>query len=131
MSPDFTDLAIVGLDDEASFKSDLAKKLFDVHLTLSATPPLEWAASFDSRWVIVLYRKKRRAWVSGDRIVIHCVPEEIEEDHLPQLKRVVAETNHEYRRYTEARALKQQQQQDHERREKENLKSLKGRLNFT
>jgi hypothetical protein len=131
MSQTFTDLAIVGLDDEASFKSDLAKNLFDVHLALSATPPREWAAHFDRRWITVLYRLKRRAWVSGNRIVIHCVPEEIEEDHLPQLKRAVAETNHEYRKYAEARASQQRQQQDHEQHTKEKLKALKGRLDFS
>src|SRR5687767_2584694 len=99
MESDFEDIRIVGLDETASYKPDPTKALYNVVLDLSAAAPSDWAQYFNQRWKSEFYMMKRRAQVSGRRLIIYCVPDELEREHLPHLKEVIEETNEAYRAY--------------------------------
>ncbi len=91
----FEDITIVGIDSQASTRVNQA--LFDVALELSESPPSEWVSHFDRLWMEEWYMMKKRVEVSGSHIIITCVPAEIETEHLPHLKAVVAGANLAYR----------------------------------
>ncbi|TDV53455.1 hypothetical protein EDF87_101543 [Pseudomonas helmanticensis] len=105
MTIEFQDIKIVPLDDEASYKSDPSSALTNIILNLSASAPYEWSTYFNDRWIQQFYMMKRNASVSGKQLEIYCVPHELQTDHIPQLKKLIAETNQAYR---ECLARKQQ-----------------------
>ena len=63
-------------------------------------------------------------------ILVDCVPEEIEQYHLRDLKEDVAKTNQNYRDYLARVARAQKQQEGAEQKEKSRLEDLKSRLEF-
>ena len=98
LSGGFTDIRIKDLDDAASGPSGQGA-LVRVVLRLSPSAPTAWANYFNDRWQQQFYMSKRHANVFGDKLEIICMPHELESDHLPELKKVIAETNDAYRRY--------------------------------
>lgn len=130
MSEDFKDIKITGMDERASNRPDPNKALFNIILNLSASAPYEWADYFNSRWQQHIYMMKRRASVSGGRLTIYCVPDELEKDHIPEINKVIAETNQRYREYLSSKKIEEQRKKKEEEAEKEALSSLKERLKF-
>ncbi len=105
MSEEFKDIRIIGMDDKASNRPDPKMALFDIVLNLSESAPYEWEDYFNSRWQQHLYMMKRTASVSGRRLTIYCVPDELEKDHIPELNKVIAETNQRYREYLASKKI--------------------------
>ncbi|MFA5924797.1 MAG: hypothetical protein WC856_26520 [Methylococcaceae bacterium] len=99
MTKEFKAINIVSLDDTASSSSDPNSTLVNIVLNLSSSAPHEWASYFNERWQSHIYMMKRRASVSGNRLNIYCVPEELQNDHLPELKTIIEETNQAYRQF--------------------------------
>lgn len=86
--------------------------------------------NFDASWKEVFYTMKRRAWISEDCLVIHCVPEEIELYHRSPLQNAVVRANNCYRadllaqqRHQAAIALQQEQ-------ESSRIAALKDQIKF-
>ena len=69
---------------------------------------------------------KRRARVAGSRLTIHCVPNELEKDHLPELRKVMEETNDRYRRHVANQAREERARAEREQAQKDEIKKLKG-----
>jgi len=131
MNPDsFTDIAIIGLDVDATKPSQAASGLRHMYLQLSVEPPSEWQQLFDQERRFPRHSMWREAWVEGRHIVVDCVPEEIERYHLRDLNEDVAKANEKYRDYLGKVARAQQQQQQAEQKEKSRLDGLKSRLKF-
>ncbi len=124
----FEDIKILGIDNEASDRSEPGSELLDVVLKLSASPPWEWADYFDARWKHELYMMKRRAYVSGASITITCVPSELESDHLSHLQAVIAETNATYRAHLTKAKTKENARRKKEAEDKAILDQLNTRL---
>ncbi len=82
---DFEDISISELDHKQSFKPDPAKLLYNIHLRLSSSPPSEWQEIFEAERRFPRHNMWRRAWVEGQHIIIHCVPDELEKYHLKDL----------------------------------------------
>lgn len=55
-----------------------------------------------------MYMMKRRASVSGDGLEIICMPDELEKNHLPELNKIIAETNAAYQSYVFAQTRQEQ-----------------------
>jgi len=110
MTIQFQEIRITGIDEQASGEGDRNSQLVNIVLTLSARAPHEWANYFNVHWEQHFYMMKRKAWVSGSRLTINCLPEELEKDHLPELRKVVAESNTAYQEHLN----KQQQSADRE-----------------
>lgn len=130
MTTEFQDIKIVSLDDEASYKSDPSSALTNIILNLSASAPYEWSSYFNERWIQQFYMMKRNASVSGKRLEIYCVPHELQTDHIPQLKKVITETNQAYREYLAQKQQVATAQAASEADERKKLASIKADLKF-
>lgn len=130
MARKFQDITITGLDDKASHKPDHSSVLYNIVLTLSAVPPYEWIDYFNGRWEQHMYMKKRNAFVSQDKLTVYCIPEELQLDHMPELKRIIKETNKSYAQYLASEKLEAQRKKKEKQVEKEALDSLKKTLKF-
>ncbi len=126
---DFEDIKIVGMDDEASYKSDPNSALYEIYLNLSSSAPYEWAEYFNTRWQQHFYMMKRRASVSGDKLNIYCVPDELE-SHINELKKVFSETNQAYKSHLSALEIDAERAKQEADKEKEKLLNIKNNISF-
>lgn len=129
MTGTFKDIKIMELDDAASGPSG-ERALMRLVLRLSHSAPAPWSEYFNQAWQQHIYMMKRRATVSGDRLAIICMPDELQSDHLPELNKVIAKTNAAYGVYAAEQSRLQQQAVDEAKRQKDELASLKGKLKF-
>lgn len=128
MTAEFEGIRITSVDADLSGGSDGNSALVDVVLTLSQSAPSDWTTYFNGRWEQHIYMMKRRARVSGSRLTIHCVPDELEKDHLPQLKKIVDETNQRYTEYLiqkERDAQRERERTEAQKAELDKLKNIK------
>ncbi|MCO8312550.1 hypothetical protein [Pseudomonas mandelii] len=130
MMTEFEDIKIVSLDDKTSYKSDPSSALMHVVLSLSASAPYEWSNYFNQRWLQQFYMMKRNASVSGKRLEIYCVPDDLKNDHIPELNKVIAETNQVYRQHLAHTQQKVATQAAAEAAEREKLALIKAGLKF-
>lgn len=125
----FQDIEIIGIDEDASTRSEGASSgLFNIELKLSCAAPSEWSQDFDRRWQQHTYTAKRRACASGARISILCMPDELEAAHVPELKKVMAETNQHYRAFASGVRAAHELRLTAESRDKTILQDLNKRL---
>jgi hypothetical protein len=127
---DFKDIQIVDLNVDATQPSGRGGALREMHLQLSDTPPAPWSEIFRNEHRFPRHSMWREAWISGNHIVVDCVPEELEGDHLPYLKQDVENANHKYRHYLTKVAHREEQQRQSEQNEDQRLRSIRGRLGF-
>jgi len=130
MAKTIVDIKIIGMDDAASSKPDHSLGLFNIVLTLSRPAPYEWADYFNSRWKQHIYMKKRDAYVANDKLTLYCLPEEIQSDHIPELNRIIKETNKSYKQFLASQKLETQLRKQEKKEEKAALSSLKNKLKF-
>lgn len=126
----FEDIKIVELDVEMTRPSEQASGMRHMFLKLSAYPSSEWANFFESERRFPRHNMWRHAWIEGNYIVVDCVPEEIKQYHLADLKTDVANSNKKYKDFlqqVEERTLAENRRQA---QEDERLKNLKDGLNF-
>ena len=70
-----------------------------VPIELSPVPPPDWMELFCQKWMAHDYEAKVEVALAGDAIFARCYPEDLEgltERHLPEIKKVIAETNREF-----------------------------------
>jgi len=72
----------------------------------------------------------RDAWIEGEYIVVHCVPDEIEKYHANDLKEDVTNSNLKYRQYLTEEAQKEAKKADRALSERNQLKELKQKIRF-
>jgi hypothetical protein len=130
MTTTFTDIKIIGMDDAASRPGDLNSAIVNVTFRLSAVTPSEWANYFNAAWQQHIYMMKRRARVFGRTLEIECVPSEIENDHLPELKKIIAETNRAYSEYADVQARQRETEAARNAATALELKDVSSRLKF-
>lgn len=94
---DFVDIEIQGVDKDRTYNPDANKALFNVYFTLSAYPPQEWAEIFEAERRFPRHTMWRKAWVEGNCIVVYCVPDEVKQYHLRDIKQDVVSSNSKYR----------------------------------
>jgi TIR domain len=95
----FEDIHIVEVNKARTYKPDEESALYNVYLKLSAVPPAEWTEIFDAEREFPRHSMWRRAWIESDYVIVHCVPEEMKQYHLRDLKQDVASSNAKYREY--------------------------------
>ena len=116
----FDDLRIVDIDKGRAYRPDPEKHLFHVYLELSAHPTQEWVQIFDAERQFPRHTMWRHAWIEGQYIVVHCVPEEVKKYHLRDLKQDVEHSNDKYRQFLQRVAAQRA------RKEAEEQKLLEG-----
>lgn len=129
MASTFTDIKIKELDDAASGPAGQGA-LMRLVLRLSESAPGPWSRYFNQAWQQHIYLMKRRASVSDDRLEIICMLDELQSKHLPELNKVIAQTNVAYGVYAAEQSRLRQQAADDAKRQKDELASLKGKLKF-
>ncbi|NJL06972.1 MAG: hypothetical protein HC900_00935 [Methylacidiphilales bacterium] len=129
MTETFTDIKIKELDTDASGPSgegDLSRVVFK----LSQMAPSFWAEHFNHLWANNFHMKHRRARVSGNMLEIICMTDEVERDHLPELKKVIFYANEEYKKHLAKLERERKSKEDLEMRQKGEISDLKSRLDF-
>jgi hypothetical protein len=126
----FEDIRIIELDDVRSYKPDPQKLLYNIYLKLSSAPPLEWQQIFEAERRFPRHTMWRRAWIEGQYIVIHCVPDELVKYHLRDLRQDVESANSMYRQYLMEVALAKAPEIRQKHEELTQLKDIKRRLNL-
>ncbi|AZO54752.1 MULTISPECIES: hypothetical protein [unclassified Mesorhizobium] len=129
MANQFTDIKIKALDDSASGPSGEGA-LMRLVLRLSQSAPAPWSQYFNKAWQQHIYMMKRRASVSGDRLEIICMPNELQADHIPELNKIITQTNAAYGAYAAEQTRLRQKTADESQRQKDDLAKLKGQLKF-
>ncbi|MDP9202386.1 MAG: toll/interleukin-1 receptor domain-containing protein [Gemmatimonadota bacterium] len=127
----FEDLRIIGLDEDRTFKPDPAKALFHMYLRLSEEPPTEWEQIFEAERRFPRHSMWRKAWIEGNHIIVHCVPDELEKYHLGDLKQDVRTANTKFREYLTELAQREAQESARDQRETNQIRDLKQRLDFS
>jgi len=126
----FEDIRILEIDDTKSYKPDPTKMLYNIYLKLSSVPPLEWQQIFEVERRFPRHTMWRKAWIDGEYIIIHCVPDEIEKYHAKDLKEDVANSNLKYRQYLMEELQKEAKKVQKEHSELNKLKELKEKIRF-
>ena len=90
----------------------------------------EWANYFNQRWKQHIYMGRARASVSGGKLQIYCVPNELEKDHIPELNKIISETNYAYRIFLATRIQQEAARKAQKDAERDQLKSIKDNLKF-
>lgn len=126
----FADILIVGLNEERCNKASPDLELYSMYLKLSDSPPVEWRKLFSERRNFPRHSMWRDARISGDHIIISCVPEELERYHLRDLKEDVDYCNGQYRKYLDTVSKKEVRELKERQAELERLKELNRRLKF-
>jgi hypothetical protein len=124
----FEDIAILEVDKSRTYRPDDTKALYNVYLRLSAYPPQEWAEIFDAERNFPRHSMWREAWLEGDYVVVYCIPEEVKQYHLADLKQDVASSNKKYREFLVAQAKKLAWDKRREEIERKNLDDALGGL---
>ncbi len=123
----FKDVKIVNLDDKSSRRIE-DSELFEMKLILSCEPPIEWVEYFDNAWKSHRYSvKRKKVYVSGNILTVKCVPNEIEH-HLPELQKIIEETNNWYKDYVYRRTIEKTKRKENRKKDEELLKDLKKKL---
>lgn len=127
----FEDIRIIGLDEDRTFKPDTGKALFHMYLRLSGEPATEWEQIFEVERRFPRHSMWRKAWVEGNHIIVHCVPDELEKYHLNDLKQDVKNANTKFRDYLTELAQSEEQERARGQRETNQIHDLKQRLDFS
>lgn len=130
MSKEFEDIRIVSMDEESSHWPNPKVAMFNIVLNLSGSAPYEWGNYFNQRWKQHIYMGKASARVLGRKLQIYCVPDELEREHIPELNKIISETNNTYRIFLTARIQQDAARKTQEDAERDQLKSIKNKLKF-
>lgn len=130
MAKEFVPIKIISLNDSASKRIESGSAIVRIVLELSESAPSEWANFFNVSWKQHIYMMKRRAEVHGRQLIIECVPEELQKDHMPELKKVINDTNEAYGRYQTQIAKTQQAEADAKASDAAKLAELKKKIKF-
>ena len=130
MTSNFTEIKITGLDVDRTQPSQKASGLRHMYLQLSSSPPAEWVQLFDKERSFPRHTMWRHAWIEGSYIVVDCVPDEIEQYHLRDLREDVNNSNQKYSQFLARSEAQQKAVADEKQNEKERLEELASRLKF-
>lgn len=125
---DFNDVTIVGFDDAATRPSGKGA-LLDMVLQLSTPASGSWSQIFELAWKQNMSMTKRNARVSGDTIIVTCMPDELQ-TQIDDLKGVVQKVNEKYRQLLDQSERIRAAQNTKAEHDRQKLQELKGNLKF-
>ncbi len=130
METTFADIRITALDVDATRPSPQGPGMRLLHLKLSDLPPPNWVRLFNELRQQPRHSMWRQAWIEGSHVVIDCVPDEIEQYHLTDLKDDVRVCNGRHRRWDQEMAIAETARRREEQSERIRLIALNARLDF-
>jgi hypothetical protein len=117
------EIRIVGLDAKKTQPLDEAEGLRRMFLQISSLPTKEWINIFINERSFPRHNMWRSAWIEGLYIVVDCVPQEIGQYHLRDLKEDVANTNAKYDTYLRLVQAEKQRLQEEKALRRKNLQT--------
>jgi hypothetical protein len=130
MENDFTDIKIIGLEEEMTVESPTNPALTYVFFRLSQTPPPLWTKHFKQSRTIARSPRWRHIWVDRRYLMImECKVEEIEA-LLEEVKKDFAHSNQLYRQHLTHQTAAEQHKENQHLEQRDRLRDMKGRLNF-
>jgi hypothetical protein len=126
----FEKVRITDLDVDLTQPSQEAPGFRRLYLKLSAEPPSEWVKVFEEERRFPSPRTWRKAWVIGARIVVECVPEELEQGQLNHLKEDVANANRKFSEWANDKKAEIARQLKERTDVRKQLERLRERLKF-
>lgn len=130
METDFADIRIISLEEEMTVESPVNPPLHYIFLRLSQTPLPIWKSYFEELRKISRHPHWRQAWIDRKYIVVECLPKEIEMYHLRDLKQDIAQANQRCRQYLQRQTQADRQKENTDSHVRQQLREMKGRLNF-
>ena len=124
MNQPFTNIKIIGVDEQASHKPRLSEALYNIILNLSASVPYEWEDYFNNTWKQHVYMMKCRAFVAGDKLTVYTIPDDLERLHISELQKVIDKTNKQYKKYISSVKLQAESKKRESEAEKAAFKRL-------
>jgi hypothetical protein len=128
MAGEFTDIRIVGLDEEHTTRADPSEPLYDVHFVLSAKPPVGWAKFVHPN----IGRKGiagRQGWPLSKYFVVRCAIDQVPRV-LAALGPILAAANKQYRQWAASEEAARVEAEEFDGRERQKLRELTTRLKF-
>ena len=122
------ELWIERLNTDKTRKDIGSDTVYHVYFELSGHPTPEWTIIFGREWKAV--SPTHEAIVDGAFLVLHCQLHEVSATQLPALKKVVAVTNEEYKRYTQKEARALEHREDVWKQERKDVEALASSLRF-
>ena len=116
------------IDEQSRRYEDTA--LYEIVIELSAQAPQLWQDIFNNLWQRNFYMQKRNAFANSYSITITCLPDELQQSHVPELKNVVDQTNTEYQSHLLQKAQYEAALEAQAAVEKEKLKKLSDDISF-
>lgn len=126
----FDDIRIVGVDKDRAYRPDPEKLLYHVYFELSAHPPQEWVQIFEAERQFPRHTMWRHAWIEGNYVVVHCVPEEVKKYHLSDIKQDVTNSNSKYREYLKRVAAEKAREAQRRKKMEQDLDDALGGLDL-
>jgi hypothetical protein len=102
--------------------------MYHVYFELSGDPPTEWRTIFAREWKGL--HPAVAASVDGAFLVVHCQLQEVLVTQLPALKKAVATTNEEFKRYVQKEAAALKQREDVWTQERKDVDAMASSLRF-
>ncbi len=126
---EFKDIEIATMDVDAT-QSRCINGAGEVVLMLSARPSSIWIQYFNKGWKYCFYSMKGHACIRGNRLMIRAVPKDMNKDHLPNLKEVIAKTNQAYRKYIAVQKHEQEDIKKEVQNRKDRLTNIRDNLDI-
>lgn len=122
------DIAIVDLDLKKTTWSRVHSSMRTLYLKLSAEPDLDWIRFFREERESRIEVKRHGLWIEDGYIVFDCLLIDVDNHHLPDIRRSIAYANERSRELRQAQHDEREQLKAKARDEAEMLKALRANI---
>lgn len=128
MAPAFEDIVIVDLDVQKTTWSRVHSAMRTLYLRLSRDPDLAWNKFFFEERNSRVEVKRHGLWIEDGYIVFDCLLIDVDNYHLPDIRRSIAYANERSRDLRQAQLDEREQRKAKARDEAEMLKALRANI---
>jgi len=128
MAPAFEDIVIVDLDVQKTTWSRVHSAMRTLYLRLSRDPDLAWNKFFFEERNARVEVKRHGLWIEDGYIVFDCLLIDVDNYHLPDIRRSIAYANERSRELRQAQLNEREQLKAKARDEAEMLKALRANI---
>lgn len=127
MTKQFQDIKVVDILDKEPVFLSTKSNLVSLSLHISPEAGLGWCQDFNNNWQNSVHKSRCTAVAGVNKIVVSCILDEFEK-YLPELKKVVEETNSALRKHLEEQSERDQKAAERVERAKETLSQLRAKI---
>jgi len=128
MTPPFEDIVIVDLDVQKTTWSRVHSAMRTLYLRLNRDPDVAWNKYFFEERNARVELKRHGLWIEDGYIVFDCLLIDVDNHHLPDIRRSITYANERSRELRESQRAEREQLKARARDEAEVLKSLRANI---